>query len=60
MAMSARPLGWLGMAITGQGASVHRLYPVLGHDKNLTNGLVSLLHDPNVPKDMVAWHLWYE
>ena len=59
MAMSARPLGWIEMAVTGQGASVHRLYPVFGCDQNFTDGSGSLSHDPNVPENnvMVAYHL---
>ena len=61
MAMSARPLGWIEMSVTGQGASVqcHRLYPVtvFGRNQNLTDGLASLSHDPNDPEDMAAYHL---
>ena len=60
MDMSARPLGWIEMAVTGQGVSVHRLYPVLGRDKNFADGSGSLSQDPNVPEDMVAYHLWYK
>ena len=60
MAMSARPLSWIEMAVTGQGASVHHLYRVFGCDQNFTNGFGSLPRNLNVPKDMATCHLWYE
>ena len=63
MAMSVHIDGSCSYRAGGLCTSFVSGYPVLAvvviTDQNLTNGSVSVPHDPNVPKDMGAYHLGY-